>query len=74
AIYLIEYASKPMRSSIKPILEILAGIPTIVSGFFALTFVTPTLRHVFPHLRRVNPIFPGLLVGVTIIPLITSIS
>ena len=74
AIYLSEYASKRMRSIIKPILEILAGIPTIVFGFFALTFVTPMLRHVFPDLGSFNSISPGLVVGVMIIPLITSLS
>ncbi|GEP78369.1 phosphate transport system permease protein [Staphylococcus carnosus] len=74
AIYLSEYASKRMRSIIKPILEILAGIPTIVFGFFALTFVTPMLRHLFPDLGSFNSISPGLVVGVMIIPLITSMS
>lgn len=74
AIYLSEYASTRMRKIIKPILEILAGIPTIVFGFFALTFVTPMLRHVFPDLGSFNSISPGLVVGVMIIPLITSLS
>ena len=74
AIYLSEYASTRMRKIIKPILEILAGIPTIVFGFFALTFVTPMLRHIFPDLGSFNSISPGLVVGVMIIPLITSLS
>ncbi|PTJ90860.1 phosphate ABC transporter permease subunit PstC [Staphylococcus simulans] len=74
AIYLSEYASDRMRKIIKPVLEILAGIPTIVFGFFALTFVTPMLRSIFPELGSFNSISPGLVVGVMIIPLITSLS
>ncbi|OAO24753.1 MULTISPECIES: phosphate ABC transporter permease subunit PstC [Mammaliicoccus] len=74
ALYLSEYASDKSRRIIKPILEILAGIPTIVYGFFALTFVTPILRSVFPELGSFNSISPGLVVGVMIIPMITSMS
>ena len=74
ALYLSEYASSRARSIIKPILEILSGIPTIVFGFFALTFVTPILRSVFPELGRFNSISPGIVVGVMIIPLISSMS
>lgn len=74
AIYLSEYASDRMRKIIKPVLEFLAGIPTIVFGFFALTFVTPMLRSIFPELGSFNSISPGLVVGVMIIPLITSLS
>lgn len=74
ALYLSEYASSRARSIIKPILEILSGIPTIVFGFFALTFVTPILRSVFPELGSFNSISPGIVVGVMIIPLISSIS
>lgn len=74
ALYLSEYASDKSRRIIKPILEILAGIPTIVYGFFALTFVTPLLRSVFPELGSFNSISPGLVVGVMIIPMITSMS
>ena len=74
AIYLSEYASDRTRRIIKPILEILAGIPTIVFGFFALTFITPILRSIFPELGSFNSISPGLVVGVMIIPLITSMS
>ncbi|WP_320424643.1 phosphate ABC transporter permease subunit PstC [Mammaliicoccus lentus] len=74
ALYLSEYASDKSRRIIKPILEILASIPTIVYGFFALTFVTPILRSVFPELGSFNSISPGLVVGVMIIPMITSMS
>lgn len=74
ALYLSEYASDKSRRIIKPILEILAGIPTIVYGFFALTFVTPILRSVSPELGSFNSISPGLVVGVMIIPMITSMS
>ncbi|GGH97892.1 phosphate ABC transporter permease subunit PstC [Mammaliicoccus vitulinus] len=74
ALYLSEYASDRSRRMIKPVLEILAGIPTIVYGFFALTFVTPILRGIFPELGSFNSISPGLVVGVMIIPMITSMS
>jgi phosphate transport system permease protein len=74
AIYLSEFASSRARAIIKPILEILSGIPTIVFGFFALTFVTPILRDVFPALGSFNSVSPGLVVGVMIIPLISSMS
>ncbi|MBI5975658.1 phosphate ABC transporter permease subunit PstC [Staphylococcus sp. H16/1A] len=74
AIYLSEFASKRARKIIKPILEILAGIPTIVYGFFALTFVTPILRTIFPSIASFNAISPGLVVGVMIIPMIASMS
>ncbi|MEJ7540671.1 phosphate ABC transporter permease subunit PstC [Staphylococcus intermedius] len=74
AIYLSEYASKRTRKIIKPILEVLAGIPTIVYGFFALTLVTPVLRTMFPGIGSFNAISPGLVVGVMIIPMIASMS
>ncbi|MCG3398990.1 phosphate ABC transporter permease subunit PstC [Staphylococcus massiliensis] len=74
AIYLSEYASDKARRIIKPILEILAGIPTIVFGFFALTFVTPLLRSIIPGLESFNALSPGLVVGVMIIPMIASLS
>ncbi|PTH56709.1 phosphate ABC transporter permease subunit PstC [Staphylococcus agnetis] len=74
AIYLSEYASKRTKKVIKPILEILAGVPTIVYGFFALTLVTPILRSIFPGISSFNAISPGLVVGVMIIPMIASMS
>ena len=74
AIFLSEYASDRTRRIIKPILEVLAGIPTIVYGFFALTFVTPLLRGVIPDLGLFNALSPGIVVGVMIIPMIASLS
>lgn len=74
AIFLSEYASEKSRRIIKPILEVLAGIPTIVYGFFALTFVTPLLRSFFPSLEMFNALSPGLVVGIMITPMIASLS
>jgi phosphate transport system permease protein len=74
AIYLSEYASDKVRRIIKPILELLAGIPTIVYGFFALTFVTPLLRSFIPGLEPTNILSPGLVMGVMIIPMVASLS
>lgn len=74
AIYLSEYASENVRRVIKPILEILAGVPTIVYGFFALTFVTPVLQAIYPEIKIFNAISPGIVVGIMIIPMIASLS
>jgi len=75
AIYLSEYASPRVRGTLKPILEILAGIPTVVYGFFALTFVSPALRGIFGDaVQGQNMLAAGLVVGVLIIPYISSIS
>lgn len=74
AIYLSEYASEKVRKVVKPILEVLAGIPTIVYGFFALTFVTPFLQKVVPDLNFFNALSPGIVVGIMIIPMIASLS
>ncbi|ASN05223.1 phosphate ABC transporter permease subunit PstC [Virgibacillus necropolis] len=74
AIYLSEYASFKTRKVIKPILEVLAGIPTIVYGFFALTFVTPLLKSFIPELPIFNALSPGIVVGIMIIPMIASLS
>ena len=74
AIYLSEYASDKVRRTIKPILEVLAGIPTIVYGFFALTFVTPILQHLLPSLKLFNALSPGIVVGIMILPMIASLS
>ncbi|MDZ5712172.1 phosphate ABC transporter permease subunit PstC [Jeotgalibacillus haloalkalitolerans] len=74
AIFLSEYASDRVRRFIKPILEVLAGVPTIVYGFFALTFVTPILRSIFPEIAIFNAISPGIVVGIMIIPMIASLS
>lgn len=74
AIYLSQYASTRVRRILKPLLELLAGIPTIVYGFFAFTFVTPLLRQVIPSLEATNILSPGLVMGVMIIPMIASLS
>ena len=74
AIYLSEYASEKVRKTVKPLLEILAGIPTIVYGFFAFTFVTPLLREIIPGLAATNILSPGIVMGVMIIPMIASLS
>ncbi|WP_437182677.1 phosphate ABC transporter permease subunit PstC [Shouchella shacheensis] len=74
AIYLSEYASERSRKIIKPILEVLAGVPTIVYGFFALTFVTPILQEIIPGLAIYNALSPGIVVGIMIIPMIASLS
>ncbi|MEN8700995.1 phosphate ABC transporter permease subunit PstC [Bacillus infantis] len=74
AIFLSEYASDRTRRIIKPILEVLAGIPTIVYGFFALTFVTPILRDMIPSLEIFNALSPGIVIGIMITPMIASLS
>lgn len=74
AIYLSEYASDRARRIIKPILEVLAGVPTIVYGFFALTFVTPVLQELIPSLKIFNALSPGIVVGIMILPSIASLS
>ncbi len=76
AIYLSEYASARMRNTLKPIMEVLAGIPTVVYGYFALTFMTPLLRVIFgPEIVEVyNTASAGLVMGILILPLISSMS
>lgn len=74
AVYLSEYASDRMRQILKPILEVLAGIPTIVYGFFAYSFVTPLLATIIPNLGAKNVLSPGIVMGIMIIPLVTSLS
>ncbi|BAB06712.1 phosphate ABC transporter permease subunit PstC [Halalkalibacterium halodurans] len=74
AIFLSEYASDRLRRTLKPMLEVLAGIPTIVYGFFAFTFVTPLLRHVVPGLEATNILSPGIVMGIMIIPMVASLS
>lgn len=74
AIYLSQYASERVRKILKPLLELLAGIPTIVYGFFAFTFVTPVLRQIIPGLEATNILSPGIVMGVMIIPMIASLS
>jgi phosphate transport system permease protein len=76
AIYLSEYASVRARSIIKPILEVLAGVPTIVYGYFALTFMTPLLRSIFgtANVNIFNMASAGLVMGIMITPLMSSLS
>jgi phosphate transport system permease protein len=74
AVYLSEYAPKKFRLSIKPALEILAAVPTVVYGFFALTVVTPFLQQFIPSLGTFNALSAGLVMGIMIIPLISSLS
>ena len=74
AIFLAEYAPTRVRSVIKPILEVLAGIPTVVYGFFALTFLTPLLQLVFLDMLVFNALSAGLVMGIMIIPMVSSLS
>ena len=74
SVYLSEYAPNGVRRVIKPVLELLAGVPTVVYGYFALTFVTPLLQQVFPTLSGFNALSPGLVMGLMILPLVSSLS
>jgi len=74
AIYLSELASERLRALLKPMLEVLAGIPTIVYGYFALVFVTPLLQRIVPDLAGFNALGPGIVMGIMIIPMISSLS
>ncbi|MEP6793875.1 MAG: phosphate ABC transporter permease subunit PstC [Saprospiraceae bacterium] len=74
AVYLNEYAPKSFRKTIKPILEILAAIPTVVYGYFALMVITPFLQNFFPQMGGFNALSPGIVMGIMIIPMISSLS
>ena len=74
AIYLSEYAGSRLRAVLKPVLEILAGIPTVVYGYFALTFVTPLLRVFLPQTDVFNAASASIVVGIMIIPTVSSLS
>lgn len=74
AIYLSEFASAKARDSIKPALEVLAGVPTVVYGFFALLFVTPILQRFIPGMQTFNALSAGLVMGIMIVPMISSLS
>jgi phosphate transport system permease protein len=76
AIYLSEYASARVRGVLKPTLELLAGVPTVVYGYFALTFVTPLLRGIFgaETVQIYNTLSAGIVVGILITPLIATLS
>ena len=73
AIYLSQYATKKARSIIKPILEILAGIPTVVYGYFALTFITTILRTILPETEIFNAASGAIVVGIMILPMVASL-
>ncbi len=74
AIYLAEYAPDKARRILKPLIEILAGIPTVVYGYFALTFVTPQLQRLFPDMIVFNALSAGVVMGIMIIPMVSSLS
>lgn len=74
AIYLNEYAPKGFRKTVKPLLELLAAIPTVVYGFFALMVVTPFLQSFIPGLAGFNALSAGIVMGIMIIPFVTSLS
>lgn len=74
AIFLSEYAPDRVRRVVKPVLEILAGVPTVVYGYFALTFVTPALQAWLPGLSGFNALSPGIVMGLMILPLVSSLS
>lgn len=74
AIFLSEYAPDKIRRILKPLLEILAGVPTVVYGYFALTFVTPQLQKLIPDMLVFNALSAGLVMGIMIIPMVSSLS
>ncbi len=74
AIYLSEFASPRVREVVKPILELIAGVPTVVFGYFALLFVTPLLQTFIPGLPGFNMLGPGIVIGIMIVPYVSSLS
>lgn len=74
AIYLSEYASRRVRECVKPALELLSAVPTVVYGYFALLFVTPTLQKLWPGLPGFNMLSAGLVIGFMIVPYVSSVS
>jgi phosphate transport system permease protein len=74
AIYLSEYAPDRMRRTLKPVLEVLAGVPTVVYGYFALLFVTPALRLIWPETDVFNAASASIVMGIMIIPMVSSLS
>ncbi|HJR58606.1 MAG TPA: phosphate ABC transporter permease subunit PstC [Vicinamibacterales bacterium] len=74
AIYLSEYAASPVRRAVRPVLEVLAGVPTVVYGYFALQFMTPLLQSFVPGLAGFNALSPGIVMGIMILPMISSLS
>lgn len=74
AIYVSEYADEGTRQVLKPVLELLAGIPTIVYGYFALLFITPMLQLIFPEMGSFNALSAGIAMGIMILPMMASLS
>jgi len=74
AIYLSEYASRGTREVVKPALELLSAVPTVVYGYFALLFVTPALQKLWPELPGFNMLSAGLVIGIMIVPYVSSVS
>lgn len=74
AIYISEFATESTRRFLKPILELLAGIPTIVYGYFALLFITPALQTIFPDMGSFNALSAGIAMGIMILPMMASLS
>jgi phosphate transport system permease protein len=74
AVYLSELAPERARRALKPVLEVLAGVPTVVYGYFALTLVTPLLQRVVPDLAGFNALGPGIVMGLMIVPIVASLS
>lgn len=74
AIYLSEYASRGIREMVKPVLELLSAVPTVVYGYFALLFVTPALQKLWPALPGFNMLSAGLVIGIMIVPYVSSVS
>jgi len=74
ATFLSEYAPDRAQRTLKPILEVLAGIPTVVYGYFALTFVTPQLQKLFPEMLVFNALSAGVVMGLMIVPMVSSLS
>lgn len=74
AIYMSEYLKPEKRIVLKPIMEILAVVPTVVYGYFALLFVTPILRKIFPDISTFNALSPGIVMGIMIIPIVATLS
>lgn len=74
AIYLSEYANPTVREIIKPILELLSAVPTVVFGYFALLFVTPLLQNILPDLPGFNMLSAGIVIGIMIVPYVSSLS
>ena len=72
AIYLSEYAPNRVRRVVKPLLEVLVGIPTVVYGYFALTFVTPVLRVIIPQTEIFNALSASIVMGIMIMPMVSS--